>query len=62
MNKIVEALPPALAKQFDDPLWMQKDKMTPAKQWSCEEVAKWVIAIEGMPDNVGATFLGNDVN
>ena len=28
----------ALAKQFDDPLWMQKDKTTPAKQWSCEEL------------------------
>jgi len=52
----------ALAKQFDDPLWTQKDKTTPAKQWSCEEVAKWVTAIEGMPDNVGATFVRNDVN
>ena len=30
----------SLAKQFNDPLWKQKDKTTPAKQWSCEEVAK----------------------
>ena len=52
----------ALAKQFDDPLWTQKDKTTPAKQWSCEEVAKWVTEIGGMPDNVGATFVRNDVN
>ena len=36
--------------------------MAPSKQWSCEEVAKWATEIEGMPDNVGATFLGNDVN
>ena len=49
-------------KQFDDPLWTQKDKKTPEKQWSCEEVAKWVIAIEGMPENVGDTFVMNDVN
>ena len=52
----------AIAKQFDDPLWTQKDKSAPAKQWSCEDVTKWVTAIEGMPDNVGATFVRNDVN
>ena len=52
----------ALAKQFDDTLWSQKDKTAPAKQWNCEEVSKWVTAIEGMPDNVRATFLGDDVN
>ena len=52
----------ALAKQFDDPLWTQKDKTAPAKQWNCEEVAKWVTAIEGMPDNVGPTCVRNDIN
>ena len=52
----------APAKQFDEPLWTQKDKMTPAKQWSCEEVSKWVTEIEGVPDNVCDIFLGCDVN
>ena len=41
---------------------MQKDKTAPAKQWSCEEVSKWVTEIGGMPENVGATFVRNDVN
>ena len=35
-----------LAKQFDDPIWVQQDKTTSEKYWSCEEVAKWVVAIE----------------
>ena len=51
-----------LAKQFDDPLWVQQDKTASVKKWSCEDVAKWVIEIEGMPDNIGTTFLGNKVN
>ena len=51
-----------LANQFDDPLWTQIYKTPPAKQWSFEEVSKWITAIEGIPDNVGATFLRNDVN
>ena len=51
-----------LAKQFDDPLWVQQDKTASVKQWSCEDVAKWVTEIEKMPDNIGTTFLGNKVN
>ena len=47
---------------FEDPLWTHKDKTAPEKQWSCEEVAKWVTEIEGMPYNVGVAFLWNDVN
>ena len=31
------------------------------KKWSCKEVAKWIAEIEGMPNNVCATFLRNDV-
>ena len=51
-----------LVKQFDNPLWTQKYKTAPAKQWNCEEVSKWVTEIGGMPDNDGATFARNDVN
>jgi len=51
-----------LAKQFDEPLWVQQDNTKAVKKWSCEDVSKWVTAIEGMPDNIGATFVGNDVN
>ena len=51
-----------LAKQFDDPLWVQQNKTASVKKWSCEDVAKWVTEIEGMPDNIGTTFLGNKVN
>ena len=51
-----------IVKQFDDPLWVRKDSITSVNQWTCEEVTKWVTSIEGMPDNVGATFLENNVN
>ena len=51
-----------LAKQFDKPLWVREDKTTLAKEWSCNEVSKWVAAIKGMHENVGATFMINDVN
>ena len=27
-----------LANQYDEPLWAQKEKMTPVKKWSSEEV------------------------
>ena len=51
-----------LANQFDDPLWVHKDKTKSSKKWICEDVSKWVTAIEGVPDNIGATFVSNDVN
>ena len=51
-----------LAKNFDDPLWVRKDNTKSVKQWNCEEVTNWVTKIEGMPDNVGATFLEKYVN
>ena len=44
------------AKQFNDPLWARKDETTSVKQWTCEEAAKRVAAIEGMPDN-GTLFI-----
>ena len=31
-----------LAKQFDDPLWVQQYKASSVKKWSCEDVAKRV--------------------
>ena len=52
----------ALAKQFDYPLWRQQDKATSTKKWSCEEVAGWVTTIEGMPENVRPTIVGNNIN
>ena len=52
----------ALAKQFDDPLWVQQKNTASAEEWSCEEVAKWAATIKGMPDDFGTTFLGNKVN
>ena len=51
-----------LAKQFDDPLWVREDKTTLEKEWICNEVSKWVAAMKGMPDNVGATFVNNGAN
>ena len=51
-----------LTKQFNDPLWAQEDKITPAKDWSCEEVAEWVTRIEGMPDGIGTILLENNVD
>ena len=51
-----------LAKKFDEPLWVNQDKTTPENYWICEEVAKWVTTIEGMPDVIGTTFLENNVH
>ena len=51
-----------LVKQFEEPLWTHKYKTALANQWICDEVTKLVTSIEGIPENVGATFLGNDVN
>ena len=52
----------APAKKFDDPLWRQQDKVTSAKKWSWEEVDEWVTTIEGIPDNVRPTIVGNNIN
>ena len=41
---------------------MQNDNTTPVKQWNFEEFAKWVTAIEGMPDNLYATSVENKIN
>ena len=49
-------------KQFDDTLWMHQDKTSSVKKWICEEVENWVIAIYGMSDSIGTTFLANKVN
>ena len=51
-----------LAKQFNDPLWMQQDKRTLTEQWSCEEVAGWVATIKGMPDDVGPALVRNYID
>ena len=51
-----------LVNQFDDPLLVKKDNTTSVKQWTCEDIAKWVIENGGMPDNMGATFWENNVN
>ena len=51
-----------LAKQFDNPLWVQQKNTASAKEWSCEEVAKWVATIKGMPDYVGPALVRNDIN
>ena len=51
-----------LAKQFDDPLWVQRKNTTSAEEWSCEEVAKWVATIKGMPDDIGPALMRNDVS
>ena len=51
-----------LAKQFDDPLWVQQKDTASTEEWSCDEVAKWVATIKGMPEDVGTSFLGNKVN
>ena len=41
---------------------MQNDNTTPSKKWNLEEFAKWVTAIEGMPDNLDATSAENKTN
>ena len=51
-----------LSKHFDDPLWVQKVKTSSVKKWSYNAVAKWVTAIEGMPDDIGTAFLNNKIN
>ena len=51
-----------LAKQFDDPLWVKKDKTNSVKKWSCEDVLMRVTAIEGVPENISNIFVRNDVN
>ena len=51
-----------IAKQFDDPLWVQQNHTASADDWSCEEVSKWVATIKGMPDDVGPSLVRNDVN
>ena len=49
-------------EQFGNPLWVHNDNTTPVKQWNFEEFAKWVTAIEGMPDNLDATSAENKTN
>ena len=51
-----------LSKHFDDPLWVQQDKTSSVKKWSYDAVEKWVTAIEGMPDDIGTTFLDDKIN
>ena len=51
-----------LAKQFDDPLWVQQDKTSSVKKWSYYAVTKWITAIEGMTDDIGTTFLDYKIN
>ena len=41
---------------------MQNDNTKPVKQWTFEEFTKWVTAIEGMPEHLGATFVENNIN
>ena len=41
---------------------MQNNNTTPVKQWNFEESAKWVTAVEGMPDNLGDTSGENNIN
>ena len=51
-----------LSKHFDDPLWVQQDKTSSVKKWSYYAVTKWLTSIEGMPDDIGTTFLDNKIN
>ena len=51
-----------LAKHFDKLICVHQDKTASVKKKICEEVAKWVTAIEGMPDDIGTNFLANKVN
>ena len=50
-----------LEKQFDDPLWEQQKNTASSEEWNCEEVAKWVATIKGMPDDVDPAYVRNDV-
>mmetsp|Transcript_4429 Transcript_4429/g.7734 ORF Transcript_4429/g.7734 Transcript_4429/m.7734 type:complete len:613 (-) Transcript_4429:273-2111(-) len=49
-----------LAKQFNDPKWMQQGNeskiITEVEEWSCEEVSEWVEGIKGVPNQVAETI------
>ena len=51
-----------LAKQFDDPLWVQQKNTVSAEECNCEEVAKWGATIKGIPDDVSPDLGRNYVN
>ena len=50
-----------LAKKIDNTLWVQKNT-TPESERIGEEVAKWVVTIKGMTDDVGPDLSMNGAN
>ena len=51
-----------LSVNFYEPLWVHQDKMVSMQDFNCEDVAKWVATIKGMPYDSGPTLVRNDVN
>ena len=41
---------------------MQQKNTASTEEWSCEEVAKWVATIKGMPYDVGPALVSNNIN
>ena len=50
-----------LAQQFDDSKWTEQSSAPKVKEWTPDDVAKWVKGIEDVQDDVTQLFVENEI-
>ena len=50
-----------LAQQFDDTKWTEQGSAPKVKEWTPDDVSKWVQNIEDVPDDVAQLFVKNEI-